>query len=94
MVTIHSHKFTVSNLKRENKQMIRYGLTLAALAAFAATGIASVAPVTKTYHAFDASQSGSSTVYMTAASDAQVLNLPHKVVLQKCAVDDCSDTPQ
>jgi len=74
--------------------MIRYGLTLAALAAFAATGIASVAPITKSSTTFDASQSGSSTVSMTVASDAQVLNLPHHVVLQKCAVDDCSDTPQ
>lgn len=72
--------------------MIRYSLFLAIIAGTAATAIASVNPVAN--HMASVQSSGSSIVYKTSA-DTIALNLPrHHLVLEQCAVEDCSDTPQ
>jgi hypothetical protein len=72
--------------------MIRYSLFLAIIAGTAATAIASVNPSANSVATVQSS--GSSTVYKTSV-DTLALNVPaHHVVLEQCAVEDCSDTPQ
>jgi len=72
--------------------MIRYSLFLAIIAGTAATAIASVNPDNTQMAAIQSS--GSSTVYQTSYGPI-ALNIPaHHLVLQKCALEDCSDTPQ
>jgi hypothetical protein len=66
--------------------MIRYSMFLFGVIGMGATAIASVAPLHGP--ARDASF-GSVTVFQTTMADTS-----HKLVLQKCALEDCSDTPQ
>ena len=72
--------------------MIRYSLFLAIVAGTAATAIASVNPHTAQVAGIQ--YSGASTIYKTSSAPVAMNILAHHVVLQKCAVEDCSDTPQ
>ncbi len=72
--------------------MIRYSLFIAIVACTAATAIASVNPHTAEMAGLQSS--GSSIVYKTSLPKL-AMNIPsHHVTLEKCAVEDCSDTPQ
>ena len=68
--------------------MIRYTLFLALIIGSAATALAHVQPGNSVQLQAD------SVVYRS--NDTQIaLNVPVKhIVLQKCALEDCSDTPQ
>ncbi|MBG1231047.1 hypothetical protein [Aestuariivirga litoralis] len=70
--------------------MIRYTLFLAIVAGTAATAIANVNPAKPV----DVQASGSSLVYKTSLSQVAMADSDYHVVLEKCAVEDCSDTPQ
>jgi hypothetical protein len=79
---------------RESKKMIRYTIFIAIVIGSAATAIANVNPVTRT---IPASEMGASIVYKTSAAPAAPIVLAmadHHLKLQKCALEDCSDTPQ
>ena len=71
--------------------MIRYTLFIAIIAGTAATAIASVNPQRAP---LDLQSSGSSVVYKTNLASLELGVPAHHVVLEKCAVEDCSDTPQ
>lgn len=68
-----------------NKQMIRYTLFALAVAGSAATAWASITPasiVIATAH------------NVTVIEKNQFWPMEGKLVVEKCAVEDCSDTPQ
>ncbi len=64
--------------------MIRYTLFVLAIAGTAATAIASV----KQHDQFAITDPTATTVIYKTSTAVQT----HKVILQKCAVEDCSDT--
>ncbi len=66
--------------------MTRYTIYIATILATAATAIASVNPAT--HIAFKQPQA------ITIAYKAADMAPKHKLVLAKCALEDCSDTPQ
>jgi hypothetical protein len=76
-------KFLPSS-KRETKKMIRYSIFLFSVLGMAATAIAHVTPAPAT-----PSSHGTSIAYRTVAAAPA-----HNLILEKCAVEDCSDTPQ
>jgi hypothetical protein len=67
------------------KQMIRYSLFVIAVVASAATALAAISP------APDASVSNAN---VTVIEKNQFWPMEGKLVVEKCAVEDCSDTPQ
>ena len=68
-----------------NKQMIRYTLFILAVVGSAATAWASITP---------AAVSTITDRNVTVIAKNQIWPVEGKLVLQKCAVEDCSDTPQ
>lgn len=84
MVLSHSANF-IPNFTREHTAMIRN-----ALISFLLVAIATAAIVTLASSSVFSAQNGVNTTFQTADRDAA----PHHLVLQKCAVEDCSDTPQ
>ena len=72
--------------KRETKKMIRYSIFLFSVLGMAATAIAHVTPMNASTAA---EVRGTTIVYVTAAAVPA-----HHIVLQKCAIEDCSDTTQ
>ena len=71
--------------------MIRYTIFMAIVIGTAATAIANVNPATR---AIPASEMGASIVYKTSAAPIVLAIADHHLKLQKCALEDCSDTPQ
>ena len=71
--------------------MIRYTIFLAVVAGFAATAIAKVEPV-KT-HKFE-DPTAITVAYKSTADQLAMLVPARHTILQKCALEDCSDTPQ
>ncbi|MDE2385545.1 MAG: hypothetical protein KGO53_13100 [Alphaproteobacteria bacterium] len=67
--------------------MIRYTLFLATILGTAATAVASVMPAS---HILVDDPTAVTVVYKTELATIA----PHHTVLVKCAVEDCSDTPQ
>ena len=65
--------------------MIRNALVSFLLVAIAAAAIVTLAP-----NSVFSAQNGPNTTFQAADHDAA----PHHLVFQKCAVEDCSDTPQ
>ena len=71
--------------------MIRYTIFLAVVAGFAASAIAKVEPV-KTHQFED--PTAITVAYKTNWLQVANFGPARHTVLQKCAVEDCSDTPQ
>ena len=87
MVAIQFSKVLPTSMRETNK-MIRYTLFLGLVIGTAATALAHVQPSNSVQLHAD------SVAYLT--SERQIaLNVPAKrLVLQKCGLEDCSDTPQ
>ena len=66
--------------------MIRYSIFMFSILGMAATAIAHVVPLTAQTGTVS---HGTSIVYQTAMATTA-----HPLVLHKCALEDCSDTPQ
>jgi predicted restriction endonuclease len=67
--------------------MIRYSIFTFSVLGMAATAIAHVIPLTSQNPG--TTSHGTSIVYQTAMATTV-----HPLILQKCALEDCSDTPQ
>jgi hypothetical protein len=65
--------------------MIRYSLFVLAVAGSAATALASISPPITV---------ASSARNVTVIEKNQFWSVESKLILQKCEVEDCSDTPQ
>ena len=68
-----------------NKQMVRYTLFVIAVIGSAATAIAAINPKADLV---------TSTRNVTVIEKNQIWPIEGKLVVEKCAVEDCSDTPQ
>jgi len=84
MVLSHSANF-IPNFTREHTAMIRNALISFLLVAIAATAV-----VTLASSSVFSAQNGVNTTFQTVDGDAA----PRHLVFQKCALEDCSDTPQ
>ena len=84
MVLTSSANF-IPNFTREHIAMIRNALLSFLLVAIATAAIVILAP-----NSVFSAQNGVNTTFQTADRDAN----PHHLTFQKCAVEDCSDTPQ
>ncbi len=71
--------------------MIRYTIFMAIVIGSAATAIANVNPGTR---AIPMSETGTSIAYKTSQPALVTALNDYHVKLQKCALEDCSDTPQ
>jgi hypothetical protein len=74
------------NIKWETKNMIRYTLFVLTILGSAATAIASIAPV-------DHSNPNNVTVVSKNDIYPQINGVIDGVIVEKCAVENCSDTP-
>ena len=84
MVLTSSANF-IPNFTREHTAMIRNALFSFLLVAIAATAV-----VTLASNSVFSAPNGVNTTFQTADRDVA----PHQLVFHKCAVEDCSDTPQ
>jgi hypothetical protein len=87
MVLTSSANF-IPSFTREHMAMIRNALFSFLLVAIAATAVITLAPNS----VFSAQNSFSAQKTALQTADADVT--PHHLVFTKCAVEDCSDTPQ
>jgi hypothetical protein len=74
-----------TTFKEGNKQMIRYTLFVLAVVGSAATAWASITPATTV---------NTTPHNVTVIAKNQFWPMEGKLVVEQCAVEDCSDTPQ
>lgn len=81
----HSHL----NIKRETNKMIRYTLFVLTILGSAATAIASIAPADQ----YPIENNKNVSFVMKNDIYPQIQGVIDGIAVEKCAVEDCSDTP-